>query len=423
MNMLTIFKKSKSCLRGLADKLAVSTNAVERNSLKLKTTSERLKASSEIQLEQSRDIKNMADTTLDLVTSVKKHTEFSFNKSEETLDTALQGASAATELDRTVEKLISTIDEFNKRSIENHLKLSTIQAAVQQIQQKTDTINEIVFQTKLLSFNASVEAARSGEAGKGFAVVAEEIGKLAQYSGTSAGEIEQIVKDARMQIDSIAGEILLQSQSDEKVFLKGKQELQTHLEALNRHMASIKSNAKATADTLSGVKAEAAKLEQKAAAFDERSLQLSEASAANLEDAVSTQNFAQSLSVEVEKLNGIMTEVYGVATGSYVNNIPCSEVDRMRVNHHLVDVRRLDEFNGDLGHIEGSQLITLDDLFEQRIHELDKSQKYIFVCRSGGRSSRAARIALSSGFRHVFNMEGGMLEWVKQKQNLNNRAA
>jgi len=40
-------------------------------------------------------------------------------------------------------------------------------------------MNDIVFQTKLLSFNASVEAARAGIHGKGFAVVADEVGNLA----------------------------------------------------------------------------------------------------------------------------------------------------------------------------------------------------------------------------------------------------
>lgn len=47
------------------------------------------------------------------------------------------------------------------------------------IKGKRKVINQIVFQTKLLSFYASVEVARAGESDKGFAVVAEEVGNLA----------------------------------------------------------------------------------------------------------------------------------------------------------------------------------------------------------------------------------------------------
>ena len=57
-------------------------------------------------------------------------------------------------------------------------------------------INDIVFQTKLLSFNASVEAERAGEHGKGFAVVAQEVGNLATMSGESAEEITKILDES-----------------------------------------------------------------------------------------------------------------------------------------------------------------------------------------------------------------------------------
>ena len=79
----------------------------------------------------------------------------------------------------------------------------------------------------------------------------------------------------------------------------------------------------------------------------------------------------------------------------------------------IIDVRRPDEFNDELGHIDGAQLMCLQDNFEFRVRQLDKEKKYLFVCRSGGRSARAARLAVAHGIQQVYNLEGGMLAWRK----------
>lgn len=76
----------------------------------------------------------------------------------------------------------------------------------------------------------------------------------------------------------------------------------------------------------------------------------------------------------------------------------------------LIDVRRPDEYTGELGHIPGAKLLTLDQLPE-KIETLPKNKTIVFVCRSGGRSAQASAFALENGFTDVYNMKGGMLLW------------
>ena len=73
---------------------------------------------------------------------------------------------------------------------------------------------------------------------------------------------------------------------------------------------------------------------------------------------------------------------------------------------HLIDVREVDEVAA--GKIPGAINIPLG-LLEFRMNELDKNKEYILVCRSGGRSGRAAQLLESHGY-NVINMTGGMLE-------------
>jgi hydroxyacylglutathione hydrolase len=76
----------------------------------------------------------------------------------------------------------------------------------------------------------------------------------------------------------------------------------------------------------------------------------------------------------------------------------------------LIDVRQPDEFHGDLGHIPGATLMVLDTL-PDLVDKVDKDKTVVFVCRSGGRSARAAAYFQSLGYKNVFNLKGGMLLW------------
>jgi methyl-accepting chemotaxis protein len=76
------------------------------------------------------------------------------------------------------------------------LSMDEINAQTQAIADSITIIDQIAFQTNILSLNAAVEAATAGEAGKGFAVVAAEVRNLASRSADAANEIKTIVSNA-----------------------------------------------------------------------------------------------------------------------------------------------------------------------------------------------------------------------------------
>ena len=84
-------------------------------------------------------------------------------------------------------------------------QLQNISGIFSKISSEANVINDIVFKTQLLSFNAFLEAARAGQHGSGFAVVAEEVGNLADSSGKAAKEIRSLLVDSQSNVEDILG--------------------------------------------------------------------------------------------------------------------------------------------------------------------------------------------------------------------------
>ncbi|WP_419769118.1 MAG: cache domain-containing protein [Candidatus Marinarcus sp.] len=100
-------------------------------------------------------------------------------------------------------KMSLLADDLNHSSVTGKSLATKTTQAMQDIDTQVNSINDaitvidqIAFQTNILSLNAAVEAATAGEAGKGFAVVAAEVRNLATRSAEAAKEIKKIVENA-----------------------------------------------------------------------------------------------------------------------------------------------------------------------------------------------------------------------------------
>ncbi len=82
-------------------------------------------------------------------------------------------------------------------------------------------------------------------------------------------------------------------------------------------------------------------------------------------------------------------------------------IDRGEV--FIMDVRTQEEY--DAGHIKGSTLIPVQVL-DKRLNELPRDRKILIYCRSGHRSIQASEILVNNGFKEIYNMKGGITEWI-----------
>jgi methyl-accepting chemotaxis protein len=105
-------------------------------------------------------------------------------------------AEGAARADKIVKRTHSAAEAADGVIRDTGAAMSDILESAEQITKVVVQIEEIAFQTNLLSLNAGIEAARAGDAGKGFAVVASEVGALARRAAHAASEIGGIAKQS-----------------------------------------------------------------------------------------------------------------------------------------------------------------------------------------------------------------------------------
>lgn len=149
--------------------------------------------------EATRDIASSIQQTSASLEQIKRMVEQNSEYSKSSVLHAQEMRDSSDQGNKSIFSLKEAIQDIMK-SNENIEKIINV---MNEISNMTTSIDEIVFQTKLLSFNASVEAERAGEYGKGFAVVAQEVGNLAQQSGKSAQEISGIVTSGTKNVEAI----------------------------------------------------------------------------------------------------------------------------------------------------------------------------------------------------------------------------
>ena len=148
-----------------------------------------------------------------------------------------QNALNALEASRDAGAVKNEADAGNQQMQELLAAMDNIVRSSREIRKILKTIQEIAFQTNILSLNASVEAARAGAAGKGFAVVAEEIRSLAAKSAQASTNTNTLINDS-----------LTAAEAGAKIAAETAQAIQKVMEGVDKVATSISSISSASQD-------------------------------------------------------------------------------------------------------------------------------------------------------------------------------
>jgi rhodanese-related sulfurtransferase len=92
-----------------------------------------------------------------------------------------------------------------------------------------------------------------------------------------------------------------------------------------------------------------------------------------------------------------------------IKEISVSDAKNKLSQYRLIDVRELHEWNGELGHIQGAELIPMGEIAGS-LDKINQNEEILLICRSGNRSGRVGQFLASQGYQ-VTNLLGGMLDW------------
>ena len=115
---------------------------------------------------------------------------------EEITSTIISNTETIFKISSYASELKTSANEGEALAKDTTQSMDEINVQVNAINDAISVIDQIAFQTNILSLNAAVEAATAGEAGKGFAVVAQEVRNLASRSAEAAKEIKELVENA-----------------------------------------------------------------------------------------------------------------------------------------------------------------------------------------------------------------------------------
>ncbi len=193
-NIKNISMDLENAVTEFSDNFSRMDESIQNVSIAINEIAENINQQAESTATASDNVERMAEGIEEAaheITALEENSEIMADRSAKSMDSFKQ---------------LIDINEKTKVDIDSmYTQTENNNEAVNRIREAAGLIGDIAEQTNLLSLNASIEAARAGEAGKGFSVVAEEIGKLAQQSDDTVGQITNIIEELTVNSENSMG--------------------------------------------------------------------------------------------------------------------------------------------------------------------------------------------------------------------------
>ncbi len=212
----------------MVQKLSYSINGIKQMVEQVSQSAQQVAAGSQSQAqgatEQASSVEELSATLNDVSMAARQNAESAKSAKENTDKAGRQNSTSKEKM----EEMMKAMDK--------------IIATSQEIRKINKTIEDIAFQTNILSLNAAVEAARAGSAGKGFAVVADEVRNLAHKSSEASKDTTALIEDSIQAVKNgseIAQSVAQSIESSDALSARTVQEISQIAAAIERESEAI----------------------------------------------------------------------------------------------------------------------------------------------------------------------------------------
>jgi methyl-accepting chemotaxis protein len=316
---ISMTKNINAILKSIAERLSLSSDHLSKSSGVLTEASESLSIGTSQQAEALHETVTSTNEIAAMTQRASENSRESLSKIALTKNASEKGSDSVQEMIGAINDIRKFTHELNETIQKGNQEITDLVALINKIGEKTRLIDDIVFQTKLLAFNVSVEAARIGDHGKGFAVVSQQMSSLAEISGNASKEIGAMLNETIQKASEVSQ---TNEQNMKRVITVGDEKTSTGsrvavnckraLDEINTYIAEmcdmINETAQSSEEQTKGI-----------SEINNAMSQIDEVASKNTENSKSCSDAAVVLMDEVEKTRDIIKDLTTVINGREVS--------------------------------------------------------------------------------------------------------